>query len=97
MCPVMFSVRDHVEKKQGWKRVGTNICYYRNHYTQGPSTNSILRNKPYYTLTFTVTFQHTNDVCYFAYHYPYTFSTLQVCAENFFSFLIVILFIYSVN
>lgn len=77
MCPVMFSVRDHVEKKQGWKRIGSNICYYRNHYTQGPSTNSILRNKPYYTLTFTVTFQHANDVCYFAYHYPYTFSTLQ--------------------
>ncbi|XP_035218930.1 cytosolic carboxypeptidase 1-like, partial [Stegodyphus dumicola] len=77
MCPVMFSVRNHVEKKQGWMRVGSNICYFRNHFTQGPSINSIFRNKPYYTLTFTVTFQHSNDVCYFAYHYPYTFSTLQ--------------------
>ncbi|CAL1284820.1 unnamed protein product [Larinioides sclopetarius] len=77
MCPVMFSVRNHIEKKQGWIRVGSDICYFRNHYTQGPSTNSILRNKPYYTLTFTVTFEHTNDVCYLAYHYPYTFTTLQ--------------------
>ncbi|KAF8764234.1 cytosolic carboxypeptidase 1-like isoform X3 [Argiope bruennichi] len=77
MCPVMFSVRNHMEKKQGWIRAGSDICYFRNHYTQGPSTNSILRNKPYYTLTFTVTFEHTNDVCYLAYHYPYTFTTLQ--------------------
>ncbi|GFR31694.1 hypothetical protein TNCT_372181 [Trichonephila clavata] len=77
MCPVMFSVKNHIEKKQGWMRVGSNICYFRNHYTQGPSTNSILRNKPYYTLTFTITFEYTNDVCYLAYHYPYTFTTLQ--------------------
>ncbi|GIY30058.1 hypothetical protein CDAR_445291 [Caerostris darwini] len=77
MCPVMFSVRDHIERKQGWIRTGCDICYFRNHYTQGPSTNSILRNKPYYTLTFTINFDHTNDVCYLAYHYPYTFTTLQ--------------------
>ncbi|XP_042895363.1 cytosolic carboxypeptidase 1 isoform X2 [Parasteatoda tepidariorum] len=76
MCPVMFSVRNHMEKKQGWTRVGSNICYYRNHYTQSPSTNSILRSKPFYTLTFTINFQHANDVCYIAYHYPYTFTTL---------------------
>ncbi|GIX96429.1 hypothetical protein CEXT_366423 [Caerostris extrusa] len=42
MCPVMFSVRDHIERKQGWIRTGCDICYFRNHYTQGPSTNSIL-------------------------------------------------------
>ncbi|KAG8197180.1 hypothetical protein JTE90_011338 [Oedothorax gibbosus] len=77
MCPVMFSVRDHVEKQQGWQRVGSSICYFRNHYTQDSSTNSILRNKPYYTLSFTVTFKNHNDVCYLAYHYPYTFTTLQ--------------------
>ncbi|GIX96432.1 hypothetical protein CEXT_366431 [Caerostris extrusa] len=35
------------------------------------------QNKPYYTLTFTISFDHTNDVCYLAYHYPYTFTTLQ--------------------
>lgn len=70
MCPVMFSVRNHKEKKQGWTRVGSNICYYRNHYTH-PSS------KPYYTLTFSIHFQHSNDICYFAYHYPYTLTTLQ--------------------
>lgn len=25
-----------------------------------------------------MTFQHKDDVCYFAYHYPYTYSTLKV-------------------
>eukprot|EP01060_Flectonema_neradi_P017281 TRINITY_DN2415_c0_g2_i1.p1 TRINITY_DN2415_c0_g2~~TRINITY_DN2415_c0_g2_i1.p1 ORF type:complete len:1096 (+),score=220.27 TRINITY_DN2415_c0_g2_i1:104-3391(+) len=31
----------------------------------------------YYTLTFTVTFKHEDDRCYFAHSYPYTYSDLQ--------------------
>lgn len=34
--------------------------------------------KRYYTLTFTVVFPHDDDVCYLAYHYPYTYSMLKV-------------------
>ena len=29
-------------------------------------------------MTFTMNFSHKDDVCYFAYHYPYTYSTLKV-------------------
>ena len=35
-------------------------------------------HKSYYTLSFAITFQHDNDTCYLAYHYPYTYSMLQV-------------------
>ncbi|KAG7273212.1 hypothetical protein CRUP_018016, partial [Coryphaenoides rupestris] len=35
------------------------------------------RGQTFYTLTFTVTFKHNEDVCYLAYHYPYTYSALQ--------------------
>lgn len=31
----------------------------------------------YSTLTFSLTFKHTNDHCFVAYHYPYTYSELQ--------------------
>ncbi|XP_051239111.1 cytosolic carboxypeptidase 4 isoform X2 [Dicentrarchus labrax] len=31
----------------------------------------------FYTLTFTITFKHNEDVCYLAYHYPYTYSALK--------------------
>ncbi|KAK3852938.1 hypothetical protein Pcinc_040492 [Petrolisthes cinctipes] len=34
-------------------------------------------NKCYYTATFTVVFPHDYDVCYLAYHYPYTYTRLQ--------------------
>lgn len=77
MCPLMFSVRSYMEKKIGWARTGKNICYFRNHFVQSPSVSSMLNEKPYYTLTFTIVFPYTNDVCYFAYHYPYTYTSLQ--------------------
>lgn len=32
----------------------------------------------YYSIRFNITFQHTGDVCYIAYHYPYTYSFLNV-------------------
>ena len=30
------------------------------------------------TVTFSVTFPHDGDICYLAYHYPYTYSRLMV-------------------
>lgn len=47
------------------------------------------RRTTFYTLTFTITFKHSEDVCYLAYHYPYTYSALMV-----FFFHIIIPFIY---
>ncbi|XP_048887107.1 cytosolic carboxypeptidase 4-like isoform X2 [Brienomyrus brachyistius] len=73
MQPVLFSVREALEGRPHWARVGSNICYYRNHFCPVRPEKC----NRYYTLTFTVTFQHGEDVCYLAYHYPYTYSALQ--------------------
>lgn len=35
-----------------------------------------------YTLSFTLKFEHTSDVCYLAYCYPYTYSDLQKDLEE---------------
>ncbi|XP_064169364.1 cytosolic carboxypeptidase 4-like isoform X2 [Anguilla rostrata] len=73
MQPVLYSVREALEGRPHWVRAGSEICYYRNHFC--PSRGS--KGPAFYTLTFTVTFPHSEDVCYLAYHYPYTYSALQ--------------------
>ncbi|KAM9808087.1 LOW QUALITY PROTEIN: cytosolic carboxypeptidase 4 [Neosynchiropus ocellatus] len=73
MQPVLYSVREALEGRPHWVRAGTEICYYRNHFCPARG-----RRKPnFYTLTFTITFKHQEDVCYLAYHYPYTYSALK--------------------
>ena len=78
MKPVMYSVREALEGRAHWLRVGTEICYYRNHFVRSSQTTGGVRGKTYCTATFTLTFKHANDTCYLAYHYPYTYSLLQV-------------------
>ncbi|XP_063053479.1 cytosolic carboxypeptidase 4 isoform X2 [Engraulis encrasicolus] len=73
MQPVLYSVREALEGRPRWLRSGSEICYYRNHFQPGRGE----RSSCFYTLTFTVTFKHDEDVCYLAYHYPYTYSGLQ--------------------
>ena len=70
----MYSVCEAVQGRPGWIRVGTDICYYRNCYQNLSSRKS----RSYLTATFTLTFPHSYDVCYIAYHYPYTYSQLLV-------------------
>ncbi|XP_066949748.1 cytosolic carboxypeptidase 1-like isoform X2 [Macrobrachium rosenbergii] len=82
MKPVMFSVREALLGRPAWVRTGSNICYHKNHYSRIPKCHDNVRfkksaNKSYYTATFTVTFPHAYDVCYLAYHYPYTYTQLQ--------------------
>jgi hypothetical protein len=74
MKPLMYSVCEAVLGRPGWVRVGTDICYYRNCYQNLSSRKS----RSYLTAAFTVTFPHSYDVCYIAYHYPYTYSQLLV-------------------
>ncbi|XP_011632077.1 cytosolic carboxypeptidase 1-like isoform X2 [Pogonomyrmex barbatus] len=71
MKPILFSVMEAQCGKPGWMRTGVDICYYRNCY-QRPT-----RGKTYFTTSFTVTFPHDYDVCYLAYHFPYTYSRLM--------------------
>ncbi|KAK1888032.1 Cytosolic carboxypeptidase 4, partial [Dissostichus eleginoides] len=73
MQPVLYSVREALEGRPHWVRSGTEICYYRNHYCPARGR----RRTTFYTLTFTITFKHSEDVCYLAYHYPYTYSALK--------------------
>ncbi|XP_042527014.1 cytosolic carboxypeptidase 1 isoform X2 [Dipodomys spectabilis] len=78
MQPLMYSVREALNARPWWMRVGSDICYYKNHFSRSSVAAGGQKGKSYYTMTFTVTFPHKDDVCYFAYHYPYTYSTLQM-------------------
>ncbi|XP_077953995.1 cytosolic carboxypeptidase 4-like isoform X2 [Gasterosteus aculeatus] len=72
MQPVLYSVTEALEGRPHWLRTGTEICYFRNHFCPARGR----RKTTFYTLTFTITFKHNEDVCYLAYHYPYTYSAL---------------------
>ncbi|KAG9469549.1 hypothetical protein GDO78_020237, partial [Eleutherodactylus coqui] len=78
MQPLMYSVQEALASRPWWIRVGTDICYYKNHFSRSSIATGGQKGKSYYTLTFTVSFLHKDDVCYFAYHYPYTYSTLKM-------------------
>lgn len=77
MKPVMFSVTESIEGRPFWFRVGTDICYYKNHFTRSAQATGGVKGKTYYTATFTVKFKHNKDICYMAYHFPYSYTTLQ--------------------
>ncbi|XP_025832353.1 cytosolic carboxypeptidase 1-like [Agrilus planipennis] len=70
MQPVMFSVKDFLRKRYGWKRTGKNIIYYGNNFRSKTNT------KQYRTLSFCITFSNSKDTCFIAYHYPYTYTRL---------------------
>ncbi|XP_063781825.1 cytosolic carboxypeptidase 4 isoform X2 [Pseudophryne corroboree] len=75
MQPVIYSVKEALLGKSYWTRTGSNICYYKNLFCYRASDAK--KRRRYYTLSFTVKFQHYDDVCYLAYHYPYTYSALM--------------------
>ncbi|NXN95426.1 CBPC4 carboxypeptidase, partial [Rhinopomastus cyanomelas] len=78
MQPVMYSVKEALQGRPRWVRAGHDICYYKNHYRSSASgEGGGMRGKFYYTLTFSIKFPHKDDVCYLAYHYPYTYSTMM--------------------
>uniref|UniRef100_A0A8C5K599 Cytosolic carboxypeptidase 1 n=1 Tax=Jaculus jaculus TaxID=51337 RepID=A0A8C5K599_JACJA len=78
MQPLMYSVQEALNARPWWIRMGTDICYYKNHFSRSSVAAGGQKGKSYYTITFTVNFPHKDDVCYFAYHYPYTYSALQM-------------------
>ncbi|XP_065165568.1 uncharacterized protein [Atheta coriaria] len=69
--PVMFSVLSYALNSRGWRKCGSELMYYGNEYICSES------NKQYRTLRFCITFEYNGDVCYFAYHYPYTYTRLM--------------------
>nr|XP_031296391.1 cytosolic carboxypeptidase 4 isoform X2 [Camelus dromedarius] len=76
MQPTLYSVKEALLGRPTWVRTGYDICYYKNHYRQSAAVTGGASGKCYYTLTWAVTFPHDGDVCYLAYHYPYTYSAL---------------------
>uniref|UniRef100_A0A665VG20 Cytosolic carboxypeptidase 1 n=1 Tax=Echeneis naucrates TaxID=173247 RepID=A0A665VG20_ECHNA len=78
MQVLMYSVQEAISGRPRWVRTGTDICYYKNHFARSAIAAGGQKGKSYYTLTFSTSFSHKDDVCYFAYHYPYTYSTLKM-------------------
>ena len=78
MRPLMFS-----RESKKWQRVGTKISYTETAYASRGSINADVSKKkkkfltPMYTLTFEHTFEKANDLCYFAYCHPYTYTDLR--------------------
>ncbi|KAL5004498.1 hypothetical protein ScPMuIL_017954 [Solemya velum] len=77
MKPVIYSVTEAMEGRPYWCRTGYDICYYRNHFSRSAQATGGVKGKTYYTTTFTIKFAHSKDICYLAYHYPYTYTTLM--------------------
>uniref|UniRef100_A0A8C6IYG2 tubulin-glutamate carboxypeptidase n=1 Tax=Melopsittacus undulatus TaxID=13146 RepID=A0A8C6IYG2_MELUD len=74
---VMYSVKEALQGRPRWLRAGHDICYYKNHYRCSATAGRGVKGNFYYTLTFSIKFPHKDDVCYLAYHYPYTYSTMM--------------------
>jgi len=69
MRPLMYSVNDAMLHNRGWVRCGSDICYFQNNIERKNSGF-------YYTLSFSINFNHNYDTVFFAYCYPYTYSDL---------------------
>ncbi|XP_063785094.1 cytosolic carboxypeptidase 3 isoform X2 [Pseudophryne corroboree] len=69
MRPLMYSETEANTREIGWHRIGDEIKYYKNNFGQD--------GQSYYSLSWTFSFPHNGDVCYFAHCYPYTYSNLQ--------------------
>uniref|UniRef100_A0A671VH69 tubulin-glutamate carboxypeptidase n=1 Tax=Sparus aurata TaxID=8175 RepID=A0A671VH69_SPAAU len=78
MQVLMYSVQEAISGRPRWVRTGADICYYKNHFARSSIAAGGQKGKSYYSMTFSTTFSHKDDVCYFAYHYPYTYSTLKM-------------------
>lgn len=79
MQPVMFSVREAMNGKPYWRRIGEKVSYYKNTYGK--------KKKIFFTLTFNIRFSYGNDICYIAYHYPYSYTSLMVNRYSIRSFM----------
>lgn len=73
MKPLMYSEKDALQKKIGWRRCGISIKYYRNNLTYDTSKG----DRPFYSLTWTTDVPHKGDTVYFSHCYPYTYTDLQ--------------------
>ncbi len=76
MRPVCYSAIDAKNKGIGWVRGGSDIAYYSNTFVRNNSAGE--GSAMYYTLSFTIEFQHPKDTVYIAYSYPYTLTDYRM-------------------
>jgi hypothetical protein len=69
MKPCVYSKIEAEKFKKGWRRDGSDICYYQNTFKKKAGGN-------YFTLTFRLTSRYDNDTLYVAHCHPYTYSDL---------------------
>lgn len=96
MQPLLFSEKEALQNNMPhWIRAGTDILYYKNRFARskqhymGSKTRDHYREEDsntFMTASFTIEFPHEKDVCYLAYHYPYTYSKLLVRSYIFLCF-----------
>ena len=69
---------EEAKEQQGWYRGGEDLAYFQNHYRRETSQNGMshFQQRCYYTFSFSHTFENDNDVVYFAYSVPYTYTML---------------------
>lgn len=68
---LIFSEKENQKSDLGWFRGGTNISYYANNIRRPGSS------KCFYSLSFNYKFEYDDDVVYFAYCFPYSYSDLM--------------------
>jgi hypothetical protein len=69
----IYSERLASEQGRSWFKGGDNISYLAN----GIKKDITYQSKSYFTLSYTYKFTHDDDVVYFAYSCPYTYSDLM--------------------
>lgn len=81
MRPLILSKLGQSKTGIGWRRCGHDIRYFENGADNTTKTAK-QGGGSFHTLTFKHTFEFSDDICYFAYCYPYTYSDLQryLCA-----------------
>jgi hypothetical protein len=70
MRPVVYSCIDAGSRGVGWLRSGSDISYFGNNHQRNNTSGE--GNAQYYTLAFTIEFQHAKDTVLVAYSYPYS-------------------------
>ncbi|RKP18558.1 hypothetical protein ROZALSC1DRAFT_29771, partial [Rozella allomycis CSF55] len=77
MQPVFYSTKSSEACNKGWHRHGYDISYFK-HVIPNPSKE----NANYSALKFKINFPYDDDECYLAYHFPYTYTDLQVYLDS---------------
>lgn len=86
MQPLMWSMNLFKNENIAWRRTGYNIAHYKNHFLKSLDVKKLIganESSNYGCLSFSIKFPSPNDVVYLAYHYPFSYTRLQVRLSSF--------------